>query len=155
MPSPTPMDLYRAGLFRLAGFGGAALFLRSGIMSAGAPPLVLDVGLLTPDDYVWFRRLPMTQGLSGDLSRFFFSCASDMAPELTVASVDDPLSGLEVSVSGSTDSGVGLEVHVRGDSADGIGFTTSRVVLIRAADEVRALEAAVADDIRPTPPLDW
>lgn len=35
MPSPTPMDLYYPGLFRLSGFGGAALFLRSGLVNGG------------------------------------------------------------------------------------------------------------------------
>ena len=32
--------------------------------------------------------------------------------------------------------------------ADGINFLTSRVALTRAADDVRVLEAAVADDVR-------
>ena len=31
MLPPSPMDVYQPGLFRIAGFGGAALFLRSGV----------------------------------------------------------------------------------------------------------------------------
>ena len=155
MPPPSLMDLYHPGLFRLAGYGGAALFLRSGVVSGGGPHLAVDVGLLTPDDYGMFLRRPMSPGLSGELARFFFSCASEMNPELSVASVEDPLSGLELRVLSSTDSEVELEVQVRGEDADGINFLTSRVALTRAADEVRVLEAAVADDVRPTPPMDW
>ncbi len=152
---PGPMDLYQAGLFRIAGFGGAALFLRSGVMNGGSPHLVLEVGLLTPDHYAKFMRRPMAIGLSGDLAQFFFACASDMNPELSVASVHDLQSGLEIRVLSSTDGEVELEVQVHGDDADGISFLTSRVALTRAADEVRVLEAAVAEDVRPTPPVDW
>lgn len=149
------MDVYRPGLFRMAGFGGAALFLRSGVVNGGGPHLMVDVGLLTPDSYVWFLRRPMAPGLSGELARFFFACASEMNPELTVSSVQDLLSGLEIHVLSSTDGEVEVEVQMRGEDADGINFLTSRVALTRAADEVRVLEAAVADDVRPTPPMDW
>lgn len=139
----------------MAGFGGAALFLRSGVVNGGGPHLMVDVGLLTPDSYVWFLRRPMAPGLSGELARFFFACASEMNPELTVSSVQDLLSGLEIHVLSSTDGEVEVEVQMRGEDADGINFLTSRVALTRAADEVRVLEAAVADDVRPTPPMDW
>ncbi len=155
MPAPTPMDLYRPGLFRLAGLGGAALFLRSGVVNDDGPQLVLDVGLLTPDYYGICLRRPMAHGLSGDLAQFFFACASDMNPELSVGSVHDVLSGLQVRVLSSTDGYVELEAQVRGDATDGLSFQTSRVALTRAADEVRVLEAAVADDFIPAPPLDW
>ena len=155
MLPPSPMDVYQPGLFRIAGFGGAALFLRSGVVNGGGPHLVVDVGLLTPDSYGMFLRRPMAQGLSGELARFFFACASQMNPELTVPSVQDLLSGLEIRVVSSTDGEVELEVQVRGEDADGINFLTSRVALTRAADDVRVLEAAVADDVRPVPPMDW
>ncbi len=55
----------------------------------------------------------------------------------------------------STDGEAELEVQVSGEDADGINFLTSRVALTRAADDVRVLEAAVADDVRPVPPMDW
>jgi hypothetical protein len=152
---PAPMDVYDPGLFRLAGFGGAALFLRSGVINGGGPRLVVDVGLLTPDDYGMFLRRPMAPGLSGELARFFFACASEMNPELTVSWVRDLLSGLDVRVLSSTDGEVELEVQVSGEDADGINFLTSRVALTRAADDARVLEAAVADDVRPVPPMDW
>ncbi len=155
MLPPSPMDVYVPGVFRLAGFGGAALFLRSGVANGGGPHLVVDVGLLTPDGCFWLLRRPMAPGFSGELARFFFACASEMNPELTVSSVQDPLSGLEVRVLSSTDGEVELEVQVRGEDADGINFLTSRVALTRAADDVRVLEAAVADDVRPVPPMDW
>jgi hypothetical protein len=70
-----------------------------------------------------FLRRPMSPGLSGELARFFFSCASEMNPELSVASVEDPLSGLELRVLSSTDSEVELEVQVRGEDSDGMSTT--------------------------------
>lgn len=155
MLPPSPMDVYAPGVFRLAGFGGAALFLRSGVANGGGPRLVVDVGLLAPDSYVWLLRRSMAPGLSGELARLFFACASEMNPELTVSSVQDLLSGLDVRVLSSTDGEVELEVQVSGEDADGINFLTSRVALTRAADDVRVLEAAVADDVRPVPPMDW
>jgi hypothetical protein len=54
----------------------------------------------------------MAPGLSSELARFFFACASEMNPELTVSSVQDLLSGLDVRVLSSTDGEVELEVQV-------------------------------------------
>jgi len=120
------MDLDHPGLFRLADYWGAALFLRSAILNGGGPHLAVDVDLLIPDGYGMFLRRPMSPGLSGELARFFFCCAGEMNTELSVASVEDPLSGLELRVLSSTDSEVELEVRVRGEDAGGITFLTSR-----------------------------
>lgn len=152
MPPPTPWDAYQRALFRLAGYGGAAVFLRSGVANGETPQLTLDVGLLTPTDYVWFLRKPMTQGLAENLGHFFFACASDMNPELSVASVQDPASGLDVRVLSSTDSRVELQIEI---DDGGVNFQTSRVALTRAADEVRVLEAATCEQPQPIPPMDW
>lgn len=155
-PLPTPMDTYQPGLFRLAGYGGAAVFLRTGVVPDDRPRLVLDVGFLTPTEYVWSLRLPMTQGLAENLAQFFFACASELQPELSVTSVHDPASGLDVRVLASTASRVELQIEVQaGDDEQGVNFETSRVALTRAAEEVRILEAAVYEYGGPTPPMDW
>lgn len=150
------MDSYQPGLFRLAGYGGAAVFLRAGVLDGDPPQLTLDVGFLTPADYEWALRRPMTQGLADNLAQFFFACASELDPELSASSVHDPASGFHVRVLSSTDSKVELQFEVQtGDGENGVNFEMSRVALTRAADEVRVLEAAVYEDSGPTPPMDW
>lgn len=150
IPPPTPWDAYAPGLFRLAGFGGVAVFLRSGVVGGGQPNLVLDIGFLTPEDYVWFLRQPMTAGLSEHLAQFFFACAGDQSPELSVASVVDPLSGLDVRVLSGDATQVELQIEVEDE---GVNFLTTRVALAQAADDVRVLESAIVED-DPTL-MDW
>jgi hypothetical protein len=144
LPS-TPWEFYRPGLFRLAGYGGAALFLRSGVLGGDPPRLTLDVGFLTPTDYVWFMRQPMMPGLTEELAHFFFACANDIDPELSVDAVVDPLSGLSVRVLSSTPAQVEMQVEVGADDGEGVKFLTSRVALTRAADQIRLLEAALVE----------
>lgn len=152
MPRPMPWDDFRPGLFRLSGYGGAGLFLRSGVLNGEVPQLVVDVGFLTPTEYLWFLRRPMTREFSEDLARFFFACADDLRPQVSVAPVHDPLCGLQVRVLSSTDTRAELEFAVDGD---GVDFETSRVALTRAAEDVRVLESAVGDHVIPLPPMDW
>lgn len=152
IPPPTPWGSYQPGLFRLSGFGGAAVFLRTGVLSGRQPTLVLDIGFLTPTDYVWHLHQPMTAGFSEKLADFFFRSASDLSPQLSVSSVHDPLSGLDLQVLSSTDDQVELEIQV---DEDGVNFLTTRVALTQAADAVRVLEAAVGIYEMPEPPMDW
>lgn len=139
----------------MSGYGGAALFLRSEVVNA--PQRVVDVGLLTPSDFVWFLERPMTAGLPERLAEFFFGCARDLHPELTVGAVQDSLCGLEVRVLSSTDSRVELQIEVDGDTERpaSLNFLTSRVGLTQAAADVRVLESAVVQDPRPMPLMDW
>ena len=137
LPAPTPLQLYRPGLFRLAGYGGGLVMLRSGVADDPAR-LTLDVGFLTRTDYVWAMRRTMTEGLSTQLSGFFFACASELHPENAVAPVLDDEAGLSVWVLSSTDDRAELEFSV-GD--EGLNMQTSRVALALAAEEVLGLEA--------------
>lgn len=142
LPPPTPTDLYEQGLFRLAGFGGALVLLRSGVTPAG---LSLDIGFLSPDEYVWFLRRPVTEGFSDQLATMFFDCANEAQPERVVPPLRDGRSGLLVQVLSSDDSRVEMQFQVLDgsadeDEADGLNFETSRVALVQAATEARVLE---------------
>lgn len=143
LPPPTISERYSQGLFRLAGFGGALVILRSGVTAQGP---TLDVGFLSPTDYVWFLRTPMSVGLSQRLATFFFDCANEMRPEESVEPVRDARSGLDVQVLSSSDGRVELQIQVVDDddqeSEDigGLNFETSRVALVQAAAEVLVLE---------------
>lgn len=149
------MELYRPTAFRISGYGGAALYLRSGVVATSR--LTVDVGLLTPTDYVWFLKRRMTAGLAGNLAEFFFGCARDLRPESSIEAVHDPLCGLDVRVLSSTDSHVELQIDVRAgpERAGDVNFLTSRVALTQAAMDVRILESAVIQDPPAMPPMDW
>lgn len=110
--------------------------LRSGVDS-DPPRLTLDIGFLTPVDYVWAIRRTMGAGLADELSRFFFSCASDLQPELSVAPVQDEASGVSVRVEASTDETVDIEFDV--GAGEALNMQTTRVALTLAAVQVRAL----------------
>jgi len=138
-----PVRGYRPTLFRLPGLGGAVVYLRSGVINDDGPELKLDIGLVSPTAWVWYPRKPMRPGLARDLGEFFYQCASELHPEVSVSDVQDDKSGLAVTVMASSDDQVELEFHL-GD--DGVNFITSRVVLAQAASEVLVLESVRGDD---------
>ncbi len=146
IPNPNTSSVrgHRPALFRLPGFGGAAVYLRSGVVNDHGPELRLDIGLVSPTAWVWYPRLPMRPGLSVELSHFFYECASDLHPELTVAEVADVPSGLTVTVTSSTDDQVELQFRL---ADDGCLFSTSRVVLAQAANDVLVLESVGGDKL--------
>lgn len=92
---------------------------------------------MSPTDYVWFLRKPVTAGFADRLATLFFDCANELAPELVVAPFEDEGSGLQVSVLSSSDSQVELQVEL---ADEGLNFETSRVALVQAASEMRVLE---------------
>lgn len=150
MTPPPPSYGYRSGAVRLAGFGGAQVMLRSGVVPGDeGPVLTVDVGFLTPTEYEWIMRRPMTPGLSQRLAEFFFACANKFEPASVVQPVVDELSGLQVRVLSSDDSRVELEIQVeheeleRSDGLAGLCFMTSRLGLTLVADQVTVLESAV------------
>jgi hypothetical protein len=163
MPAPRPWDGAYPGLFRLAGFGGAALYMRSQVRPADDPKgcvLAFDVSLHSPTSESRSFSREARPGLVEDLSAFFLQAASEWHPEASLPSVADAVLGLEVSVISSTDSRVGLLVSLTdpegGDEPDGLDFETSRAALAQAAQEVReltcvdSLPGGVAE-----PPEDW
>ena len=148
--------------FRLPGFGGAGVFLRTGVLPVSADDaddvaaLGLDVGLLSPGRFVQFLSRRARPGFSQELSAFFFAAADDWAPEQSVPVFSNPLSGLTCRVLSSTPGQVGLLVELDDDSAGdpdvrALDFVTSRAVLAQAAMDVRALEG-VDEDVHFSPP---
>jgi len=165
MTSDTPEWVdFRPSLFRLPGFGGAAVFLRTGVVLPDdqdhTPALAVDVGLLSTVDHVQYLGRPATPGFSQRLSELFLAAAADPLPEVTVPDFTDPLSGLECRIGSSTDTQVGLLVQIPEDlfaeqrTYAGVDFLTSRAALAQAAIDVRVLEN-VEDDPAIEPPSDW
>lgn len=165
---PLPWDEYAAGMFRLPGFGGAAVFLRSTLVpavDAGDDPvarLSVDVGLLSPASFAQYQGRAVMPGLPARLSAFFLSAAADEQPESSVAPLVDEVLGLRVEVASSDEYRVGLLVSLVKDldepdaEPDGLDFETSRAVLAQAARDVRFLDHVDADPGGASePPVDW
>jgi hypothetical protein len=148
--------MHDAARFRLPGFGGAAVFLRSQIQPARAcgadePALAFDVMLLSPVSHAWYLSRLAEPGFVDRLAGFLFASANDFHPELSVASLDDAAMGLSLSVVSSTDARVGLEITVIEDldasvvEHDGLNFETSRATLAACAQSVRCLDGSWPD----------
>ena len=157
MPAPRAWDMHEAARFRLPGFGGAAVFLRSQIQPAGAcgadePQLAFDVMLLSPDMHTWYLSRLAEPGFVGRIAEFFFAAANDYHPELSVAALEDEAMGLSFSVVSSTDSRVGLEITLVEDleasvaEYDGLNFETSRATLAACAHAVRTVDGSWPND---------
>ncbi|TSD49842.1 hypothetical protein FFI94_029265 [Rhodococcus sp. KBS0724] len=136
--------------FRLPGYGGAAVFLRSHAVPARtleteAPTLVFDVGLLSPDEYNQYLNRPAGDGFVERLSAFFFHAAADFHPERSLDTFSDETLGLTIAVRSSTDQRVELEFSLAEDATesdserDEMDFETSRVVLATSAQSVGRL----------------
>ena len=151
--APTPWNEYEIAQFRLAGFGGAAVFLRTcvvpGVMvGAPDPVLAMDIGFLSPDARRHVLARPIDPTLPERLARFFFAVAEDYHPELSVDSLQDDVAGLVVSVESSGDDRVclnwslveDLEADIR--EFEGLNFETSRAALVTASQAAQLLAAA-------------
>lgn len=150
--APTPWNEYETAQFRLAGFGGAAVFLRTCVVPgirAGAPePVVtMDIGFLSPDVRHHVLARPIDPTLPERLARFFFAVAEEYHPELSVASLQDDVAGLVVSVESSDDSRVCLDWSLVEDleaevpEFEGLNFETSRAALVTASQRALDLTA--------------
>ncbi|MDQ1250340.1 MAG: hypothetical protein QG597_4719 [Actinomycetota bacterium] len=148
--APTAWSEYQEARFRLAGFGGAAVYLRTCLVpgvraGAEAPAMAVDIGFLSPET----RRHVLARLVNGDLparlSEFLISAAAEEHPELSVPALQDDLAGLVITVESSTDSRVclnwslveDLEAEVR--DFDGLNFETSRAALVSASQEAALL----------------
>ena len=163
---PSRWDMYVPGTFRLAGFGGAALLLRSAVVPGtltGEPGsgLVFDLGLVDPQRRVHYLRRPSDLGLVDRLSGFFRAAAADQHPETSLRPLQDAVLGLIVTVESSTEAAVDLLVQMVEDlqedvrEYDGIGFTTSRAALASAALEVRWLDQVTDGGASGEEPVFW
>lgn len=157
-------------MFRLPGFGGAAVFMRSGLAprEGGEPglawQLVCDVSLLSPGALNRTLLRPMSAETPDRLSAFFLAAAASTNPESDVAEVVDEALGLRVAVMASSDQMVGVVVSIvkdlddpeGPDPLDSLDFETSRAALAQAAADVRYLTNVDADPGgRLEPPADW
>lgn len=166
-PPPMPGDSYQPGMFRLPGFGGAALFLRSAVVpgqtAAGGTTkvgLTCDIGLLSPSGLnSYFGRL-VDHGMSDRLSAFLLAAASQPEPHDTLPPLTEESMGLHMAVTDS-DPGVVtvlISVDIDDDTAepDGLDFETSRATLAQAAMDIRCLEHVEEDPGGlGEPPVDW
>lgn len=136
--------------FRLPGYGGAAMFLRSHVVAprtlgTAGQSLAFDIGFLSPDRFTWYLALPAGDGFAERLATFLFRAAADFHPEDSLQTFSDPVMGLTISVRTSTDSRVELEVTLveeadaAVDDSDGLSFETSRVVLASSAQAASVL----------------
>ena len=157
---PVPWEPAWPAMFRLPGFGGAAVFLRTVIAEAHdspVPELRVDLGLLDPGDYRQCLKRPMGSELPARLSAFFMSAAGDWHPESSLAPLQDDDLGLTITVTESDEQRVTLLVEVEDDPEPvGLDFQTSRAALAQAARDVRVLDHA--DGVQggeAEPPQEW
>lgn len=133
--------------FRLPGYGGAAVFLRSHAvpprtLETDAPSLVFDIGLLSPDEFNQYLGRPVGARFVERLATFFFHAAADFHPEQSLPAFTDETLGLVISARASTDLRVELEFSLTEDgdtedaARDELNFETSRVVLAASAQSV-------------------
>lgn len=150
---PTPWSEYQTAQFRLAGFGGAAVFLRTGVVSgaiygADRPLMTMDIGFISPQSRSHTLARPVDPTLPERLSQFLFAAAEEYHPEQSVAVLQDDVAGLVVSVESSTDDRVCLDWSLVEDldsdvrEFDGLNFETSRAALVSASQEALLLGEA-------------
>lgn len=141
------IDQPEDSLFRLGGFGGCALTLRSciNVGPSGSFDFGVDIGVLTPDRFVEYFARPIGEGFIDKLVTFFWACAFEAVPEKSVATFVDDTAGFNLSVMSSRESVVEVQVHVLEDpdseipEIDVVNFETSRVALSTAAEKIRLL----------------
>jgi hypothetical protein len=152
MLEPKPWETYWPHMFRLAGFGGAALFMRTVLISTfddsadGAhPQFALDISTLSPHFMNNYLARFSSPDFVDRLSTFLFTAAAQWHPEVSVASFQDERLGLEISITTSTESVVGVVVKTVQDLEDEIrefdtlDFETTRSALAQASFDVRQL----------------
>lgn len=139
MPS-SDWESYEPALFRLAGFGGSALFLRASVLpdERGAGKLGIDMALLSPEGLRWLFNREVPAGLSAELARFFIAVAGQAVPELTVGSFGSGLLGFECQVVASDLNEVEFLVTIDADQE--LPLRTTRAAVMQAALDVRRLE---------------
>lgn len=146
---------HRRGTFRLAGFEGSALILRTAVYpgadeETGEPALGLgiDIGLLSTTQYRSFLLREMDEAFSAHLAWFLRMCAVEWTPESNVPTYKDEPSGLECAVVSSTEAAVQLVWRIFDPDDDEalaveLPMRTSRSALLMASLEICLLQPAV------------
>ena len=144
---PTPWEDAAAGLFRLPGFGGAAIFMRSTVLPGpeGRIELGIDFSLLSPESFARYLHRAVSLNLPAQLSQFFLAAGNNQIPEQSVVGVQDLRSGLSVNVCSSREHEVELEFAIQKEldtivaDFDTFNFTTTRAALVQAARDIYVL----------------
>lgn len=139
--------------FRLAGFGGAALYMRTVVIPDPDQPdratVAYDLTLHTPEADSTWRARPANPGLPDRMAEFFLRAAADWHPENTLPAITDERLELSIDATSSTDDAVTLEVAMHAPGLDGepelLQFETTRAALAQAAQDVRALNGPDTD----------
>ena len=128
---------------RIAGEGGAGFFLDALALRGEGVRMGVDIGILTPDRLVTYLARTVPDDFRARLGGFLRSAS--MAEDGAVASFEDPVAGLLISVTPIDGMWVEMEVRVvevlDADVAefDGINFETTRASLLIAAEAVTTL----------------
>lgn len=148
-------DVYPAQ-FRLPGFDGAGLFLRTLTLPESLPgldrlTLAFDVGLLSPERKVEYLARKSDPQFVKRLSGFFWSAANDFHPEQSVPILTQDSMGVTIAVVSSSDFRIEIQVTLVEELGanilefDLLNFETSRLALTTAAREVRSLTGEIDD----------
>lgn len=154
----TPLHGVQRTVFRLPGFGGAALYLMP-IMAPGriGSDEVLvrnyDVGLLSPDRKVEYLGRTANFYFISYLANYFWEVANEIHPEKSVPDFQDFELGMGISVVSSTDFLVELQISVVKQLGnvplefDLLNFETSRLALIGMNRDLSKYEGEDSDDL--------
>ena len=154
----TPLHSVKRTVFRLPGFGGAALILLP-IMApggAGSDEVLVrnyDVGLLRPDRKVEYLARTANFNFISDLANYFWEVAKEIHPEKSVPDFQDTELGLGISVVSSTDFLVELGISVVEELGttplefDLLNFETSRLALIGMNRDLKGFDGEFSDDV--------
>lgn len=149
-----------AGRFRLAGFGGTALVMRTcvfpwadpetGVMQ-GVPGVDLEVLTVTE------RRAWLTRETSIDFpdrwASYLRQIASEWRPEVSVPPIADEPLGFDVTVTHSTDSDVELQLRILVDPLAEephhwvVPLRTTRLAVLTAASGISVLRPFEGEDL--------
>lgn len=150
-------ETYEPALFRLAGFGGVALFLRASVRpdEQGRDVLGVDIGLLSASSLQWRFGREAGAGLSARLAQFFIAVAGEGFPELAVDPFRDDRVGLEFAVVTSDPAEVEFRLRVEPDQE--LLLRTTRAAVVQAGLDVRRLEdvSGLDDSVTEFPNPDW
>ena len=142
-----PLHVVHDHRFRLPGFDGAALLLRSITIPINRPMaseavMAFDVGFLSPDRKVEYLARTAKAGFVKELAECFWRMAQDVHPEQSVPNFEDPKMGLTVAAVSSTDLNVEVQLTLVEEFGanvlefDILNFKTSRLALIGAANDL-------------------
>lgn len=153
----TPLHGVKRTVFRLPGFGGAALFLMP-IAAPGSPNTAeilvgnYDIGLLSPDRKVDYLARTASPTFISDLAEYFWATGSEIHPEKSVSDFQDTEMGLGIGVVSSTDFVLELQITVGKELGeiplefDLLNFETSRVASLAMTRSLRAFDGEFSDD---------